>query len=201
MPNLTPPINATGTFVLIAPYSVDPTKTYRCEAIRGVAELEDSGEDVYLRYYQQHGLSKSVQIADAKNDVNIVTLMSSDGPVIHVPSSYIHSYPQASSVPHSRMVIGIDLGLLPDSLSFGQLLTDLTELATNTIGQQAEATITKVPVQGFVSKTNADILAQARETNRTNLLNNLAARTNAEDQVVELQAQVAALENYIANLP
>jgi len=160
-----PQINATGSYELRTPWVIDSNVDYRCEALRGFEELELDNIDVYDRFYNPKGVSEQRFGEDRVNGINIVTLMSTDGPTIHVPSSYILKFPNNLNVPHSRLIMAIDLGLIPDHLDFYQLQQDILALVTNTIGQQASMSIHRGLIEGGISKSRADAMVAQRKAN------------------------------------
>lgn len=200
MTDKTPPINTTGKFVLLSPWAADPAADYRCEAIDGFNALADRGINVYNTIYQPKGLAASVYQTDLNDDINIITLMSDTAPTIVVPSSYIDSYPGELSVPHARLVISLDLGILPEDYNLQLLIDKLKETADHYVGITSTARIHKVPFKDFVSLEQSEAMATARANNIQTSNSNLAAREAAEAALAEALAEIAAKDAIIVAL-
>lgn len=132
--NNTPPINATGVYVLIAPFATVPGAIYRCEAIDGFESLEERNVNVFDTYYLPYGLNNAQFESDRVNGVNIVTIMSDNQPTIFVPSSFIDKYPTTTNVPYSRVILSVDMGALPDGLSLQPAVDSIVQMVSEFMG-------------------------------------------------------------------
>lgn len=127
--NNTPPIDVVGAFTVRAPFQVIQGENYHCQSIRGFQEIEVIGDDVYESFYAPHSIPRSRYELDAKNNINIVTLLSDNDSPIFIPSSYILSFPKTTFVPYSRTFLTVDLGLLPDDVVLDDIKNYLAQRA------------------------------------------------------------------------
>lgn len=130
----TPPLYATGKWVLQAPFTVDSNTVYVCKAIRSFDDIKAQGIDPYVTYYQPLGLTVDDFKADVANLANIVTLMSETAPVVYVPDSYIVSYPDTTMIPYRHVVLSVSLGAVPDTLVLDDFLDKVEQTAMASLG-------------------------------------------------------------------
>jgi hypothetical protein len=190
----TPNINATGIYSVKVPFTVVEGSVYKCVEISKITSLVSSGVDVYTVYYEPYGLAQEDYTADKDLDVNIVKLVSLSGePELTLPSSYIEGIPSSAMVPYNRMLVSIDLGMLPDSLSLASLVTELTNLSTDITGATPTVKLHRVPVLGGIDLKQHELL----ELNRALLIQN---RTSAHAAAARLSALLEKKDAYIATL-
>lgn len=197
MADRTPPINATGAYELISPFAIDSNKVYRCEAIDGFEALAERNIDVFAKYYNPHGLSHNAYEIDRRAGINIVTLMSDEGPTVNVPSSYILTFPIDLSIPHSRIVLSIDLGIIADSVNLDALATELLAIAADYSGKAAQSAVHRIPLAGVVSKDEATQLEAARLGSVVETVSHYTGKLAAEAENVGLKNKIGDLEAII----
>lgn len=174
-PDRTPPINATGKYVLRQPFFADPLKNYRCEAIRGFNEIEITGGRVYEEYYRPMGLPDKEYRGDAASDINIVTLFEQGtDKTIEVPSSYIISYPNMGGVPYVRGLVVIDLGPIADDYVADMIVNEVTMRATNMLGAPTKGYLVTAPIEHPINKDEARALENGRKNSITGQINSAA---------------------------
>lgn len=196
----TPAIDATGSYVLRAPWSVSPSESYRCEAIQGFEAIAERGGNVLADFYQpMNGIdgfdAADAYVTDRNRNINIVTLMSGSGATIYVPSSFIISYPNELSVPYGRIVIGVDVGPLPADFPLDDLRAELAAVASTYVGNVGIMTnVHVIPMAGFVGVDAAANLATARINETKDALNIFASKLQTFDENEKLKRKVDALE-------
>lgn len=214
--NKTPAINATGLYELLSPWNSSHyslTDAYRCESISGFNALQEKGVDVYKTFYSPMNISKEEYALDEQADINIVTLMSSDGlATVDVPSSFIKKFPNSNSAPYSRLIVTFDLGAIPDSLNISDTLIRAAaffELELGALGVSDDGAtglvlgedinIMKVPLAGFVSEEQASFLESLRKEVSDKGKGTLGAtRDAASDEVISgLGAEIDNLQQII----
>lgn len=141
MVNNTPPINATGTYTVATPFTLVDGAVYRAEAIRGFNTLEVDEIDIFASFYEPVGLTVNEVEADRTNDINIITLMSDTAPTAYIPSSYILSFPTETTVPYSRILLSVDLGLLPDGIILTTAIEEIVSALEDIVGVGATARV------------------------------------------------------------
>lgn len=156
----TPGINATGIYVLFAPWTVVTGAIYRAEAIDGFESLEAQGIDVYAKYYQAYE-SEGITVQDFQRDrlnaINIVTLMSDTQDTIYVPSSYIKEFPSSIAYPYSRVLLSVDLGLLPDGISLQTTIENIQSHVSELVGVPHSTNGIAITKDGLVENSLAAV--------------------------------------------
>jgi len=215
----TPPINATGQYGVRSEF--DPVHTpgavYRAESILGFHDLEERDIDVYKRYYQPRGIAYGNEstpgsyLGDRLNGINIVVLISDNQPTIYIPSSYITSFPTATTVPYSRHIISVDLGLLPDGINLSEsmdiMLSKVAEVvgvlpSDGSGGGVATAELHTISLEGGIDFSDHEMLEQNRaqriEDSGSEAL--LAALKRQQEQIQSLQTRNQDLVTVIQDL-
>ena len=199
MASPTPKLNVEGVFVLKTPFAslIVKDTNYKVTAIRRFIDIERHGEDVYLKYYAPYAISDADYQRDVDNNEAIVSLECGSQAPIYVPTSYISSFPTADTVPYHRVVVGIDLGLLPDKLNLDALMGSLKSACSDVIGVSANVTKTLAAHTGTITNTDHETLEVARkrkvQTRSTDYVR--AATLEAENKA--LLTKIAGLEKYI----
>lgn len=198
MAKRTPPLYATGSWKVAAPFTVKAGTNYSCHAIRSLADLEALGVNPYEEYYLPVGISEETYREDRKNLPNIVTLMSDTAPTLYVPDTYITSYPALDIIPYRHLVLSVSLGPVPDTLAFGDLKVKMREMVTNSIGVDSEVEIHQA---GFVAQgvttDQHQIYENARKAKMQNNATDRSKVLSLEQQVDELQERNALLEQVL----
>lgn len=194
--NLIPTIGVTGVFQLTSPFDtlLVANASYTCLEVRQLEGIIASGNDPYQMYYVPQTVSQDQYNADLANGVCIITLQSSSGSVLYVPSSYIAAFPSTGGVPYTNLMMGVDLGPMPDYVDLSFLKQQIANLVKTTVGLTA-VSITTVVCSPTVNLSAADhkTAEAARQANITNT-------TTPESQVIALTAQLQALQLQYANL-
>jgi hypothetical protein len=156
-----------------------------------------TGIDVLNTLYIPNGLTEANYDADVAADLSMVTLQSTSGQVIILPSTYLTGWPSADSVPYVVMGMVINLGPIPNTID-PTFLTDKVEpVIKNALGLDPE--IHYVTLSETTNKTWDDHVAQ--ENTRTAAItdenSDYVKRLNAEAALTAAQAQIVALQQVI----
>lgn len=175
----TPMMYARGKYELKTPWIANVAKIYTCIAIRSFEDIYKQGEDVYKTYYEQYVREGDVIGGTAFNFEaetellpNICTLRSEDNELIYVPDTFILSFPNTTMVPYSNVVIGINLGPLPDELDLLHIEGLLKDNVLKHFGVNAEVNAMRLPMSSNPSPEEheqLEIVRQAAITNNTSL--------------------------------
>lgn len=205
MPNisLVPSIGASGLYTLKSPYDtlLLAEVAYTCVAIRRIADLIDEDEDPKTTYYTAKSLSESVYTADLELDVCIISLQpNTGGEIVHVPSTYIASYPSGSGIKYAVMGLGISLGAVPVSLDLTYLKSKVTDIIAENLGIEATTNTLQISPVTLIDQDTHKRLETARTAAITDMETDnqkyLAYKAKYEAAV----EKIAALEEYIVNL-
>jgi len=142
-PSIIPPVNTKGIYTLRTPWISDLTHEYTCFAQRRYEDLSADGTDVYTTYYAPKGLTEANYADDLAAGAFLITLASTStsGATIYVPSTYILSYPDQSSVEYRYVVLGIGLGALYSGIDLAMLEQELSQTCTSIIGVAPTVTV------------------------------------------------------------
>lgn len=165
----TPPLFATGRWVLDSPFSVPANAVYTCKAVRSFDDLKARGIDPYEQFYLPKGISRDDFENDVRNVANIVTLMSDTHPLLYVPDTYIKSYPDTTTVPYRHVVLSMSLGAIPDSLVLDDFKDKVQQYALASLGIEARV---REHQAGSMSDSVDQITHQAAENNRLSRIEN-----------------------------
>lgn len=201
---LIPPIGTSGIFRLNAPFSVDlqTGMSYRCEAIRRVIDFVEVGLDVFEEIYLPKGLSRTQYEQDLANQVAIISLVASSGHFVMVPSTYILAYPDIGGVPYTVMVLGLELGAIPNYMDLTGLKMAVANLVRDTIGVTPQIREVAVSAVQKLSQSDHDVFENARSLAINNTQTDRAKALDYEARFNALQAQHTALQNYVKqNMP
>lgn len=201
---LIPPVGTSGIYKLASPFNtlLQSNMSYRCDAVRRIADFLELGFDPFEEFYAPRGLAKEVYDLDLQNQVCIVSLVSTGGHWVYVPSTYILSYPDINGVPYTVMVLGLELGAIPNYKDLTGLKQAISNLTRDTIG--ITPTIKEVAISAVqkLSQADHDALENARvvainnsQTDRAKLLATQAELAALRQQYDELEAYVRATMN------
>lgn len=150
--NKIPSIHARGRFTLKRPFHAKPDVIYEVTAIRELSDIEQQGIDVYETFYEQFGIIDGVELEgkvfnfqqEVENKPFIITLEGTDRTIIYVPSTFIIKFPEVNEqLVYSRMVIALDIGLLPDDVDLELPVKEIAELAQARIGTKVTPKLVK----------------------------------------------------------
>lgn len=199
---LIPPVGTAGIYNLATPFNtlLQNNTSYRCDAVRRFADFLEIGVEPFEEYYQPAGISEAQYNQDVVNRVCIVSLVSSTGHWVYVPSSYILSYPDLNGVPYSVVVLGLELGALPNYMDLTGLKQVLSDICRDTVG--VTPTIKEVVISAVekLSQSDHDVLENARYLAIFNTQTDRARLLQAESELTTLRLQYQQLENYVKNL-
>lgn len=195
-----PPIGTNGIFSLTAPFAAPADISYRVSAIRSFDDLISQGLDPVALIYTPVGLTSTEYQADKDAGAVVVTLLSDSASPIHIPSTYIASYPNSSVVPHSWIVATISCGILPDTYDLTLLKNTIANAVSSTTGIMGTVNIAKAPTREAVTEAQAQAAATARQAAITNLTNDYTEKLALQAQVTSMQAQIDDLLAMIEEL-
>jgi len=201
MAKMTPPIKARGIYTVRAPWTVSSTVIYECAAIRSFDDLYKDGIDPYLTIYAPKGATNGAIIdggafsfdTEKAKLPNVITLIGNDGSTIHVPDTFITSYPQMGNVVYSRIVLALELPPLPDTADLTSLKTSISNLVAQSYGVVPTIVEKHTPVANNPTSTEHITMEAARIGAITILDTDLAKLLKEQAKSALLEAQIAKL--------
>lgn len=186
----TPPLYATGRWVIESPFSVPTIAIYTSKAVRSFDDLKARDIDPYEQFYLPKGISRERYEADVRNLANIVTLMSDTHPLVYVPDTFIRSYPDTTTVPYRHLVLSISLGAVPDTLSLDDFKDKVKQHCLASLGIETRI---REHQAGSMSEGLDQISHQAVENNRLARISNnqteLARLLRTQDELERVREQ------------
>lgn len=203
--SLVPPIGSAGTWGLRAPFADDIVagQIYSCVAVRRLSEFRLLGIDPFTQYYKPQNIQDAVYATDlAQGDVCIVSLQSTSGKLVFVPSTYINSYPNPNGYKYTPVSLVVDIGSIHNDLNLSAMKTDMIDLIKGYLGILSVSIISvKVGEERMITQSDHNSLEAARlgRVTATQTLHNRVQQQLA--QITALTARNQELENYVLSLP
>ena len=199
MATLIPGLGTKGVYQLKTPFSekMDPTVVYTCVAIRKFKDIANQDGDVFSKYYEVNGLTNDDYSRDFKNDEAIVTLYSDTTAPIYVPSSYIASFPSSDVLAYHRVILSVDMGMLPDGMDLTFAKTQIKNCVSDAVGVAPTVNENAGAVSGTV--TMADHLATeaARKAAIKNRTTDYANTLDLTNRLKACQDRIAQYEKLL----
>lgn len=193
---MTPPIYATGRYTLITPWAIPaPEQNYTCIAIRSFRDLAAEDIDPFETFYEPMGVTRQTYEADAANSACIITLRSDDAQIyIHVPDTFIESYPESDAVPYSDVVLQVRLPKLPEYFDTDSIAADILQYVDAHVGgDDNEVKVAKFPITERISIADSISLEAARQASITDQDTYYAKWQQALNASQDLQAEIQVL--------
>jgi hypothetical protein len=192
---LVPNIGAKGIWTLNTPFStqLQANVAYSCVAVRLLSDIIAGGGDPFSLYYEPNGLTQQQYQSDVAAGASIVSLQASGGQWLYLPNTYITQMPNPNNVPYTSIVLGAQLGPLPDSMDLTFVKQQVALAIQDAIGVQATVTSIAVSAQTQISPTEDTSLTAAR-----NALKSAAGTPTA--QLLAVQAQLTSLQQQYSSL-
>lgn len=193
---MVPALGSTGVYTLAPPFELSDELVYRCDAVIGFSALRAAGINIYDKYYEPVDLTPEDYARDLDNGEFIVTLVPKGaGSLIYIPTSYIRAVPSVEMVPYNKIILSIDLGLLPDKLELKTLMDDLSAFASDVIGVTPKAKLHQISMKGGIDVKTHKNLENARKSLITHRTSVHAENVRLTRLLDERNARIALLES------
>ncbi|BDD79583.1 hypothetical protein [Burkholderia phage FLC9] len=203
--SLVPDVGNSGVWSLTAPYDalINATASYKCLEVRQLQGIIAAGGDPYSLYYVPQegdtpGSLKDQYASDLSNGACIVTLQSSSGSVVYVPTTFIASFPAGGGIAYHALMLAVDIGVLPEYVDLTFLKQQMANLVKTTVGLPSVA-ITTVVVSPTtnLSLDDHNRAEAARKANITNTVTPEAQVIALTKQLQSVQQAYATLEQFV----
>lgn len=175
--------------------------SYRCDAVRRISDFMIEGVNVYDEIYQPEGISQAKYDQDLLNQVCIVSLVSGADHWVHVPSTYIIAYPDLNGIAYNVLVLGLEIGAVPNYRDLTGLKAALSDLTRDTLGMVPTVREVVISAEQKLSQADHDALENARNVMITNSQTDRAKLIAAQYELATLRQQYNDLVNYVRSLP
>jgi hypothetical protein len=155
---MTPIMHARGKWELLDPYRtlIKDDVSYTCNGINDFGKVLAEGINIFEAYYKPYGLTLEQYNSDRVNGTSLVTLKSDDYADVLVPTTYIKVAPTTVTSGFSRMVMGLDVGVIPDTLDLTYVQEEVKELFTALTGlTDITVTMYTAPMTGILTPEQA----------------------------------------------
>jgi hypothetical protein len=202
---LLPNVGSSGAIKLKAPFTglCAANVPYTVSGVRTLRDIAAGGQDPFLLYYDSSSIPKETFVDDVANGVCILSLVSPTGETVYVPNSYLESLPVAMGMPYVTMMVGINLGAIPTSLSLSYFMAQVKDLAHDLLGvANADVKAVKASSVTYLSVEDAGTIETARQTIMETITTDAAKLATSETNRAALAQRNSDLEAYIlANMP
>lgn len=201
MQQLIPDIGSTGNFKFKEPFDkkIPGDIKYTCQSIRKISELIALNEDVLTINYLNNGLTKEDYERDRELNISIISLQSEIGAWFYVPSTYLSAYPNINGVTYTRMMLGVSLGAIPDSIDLTGLTASITNIIYDQLGISAEIKPIAISQSAIVTYDNHERIEAVRKAKIKTIKSDtqlLAEAVRDRDAAI---LRATTLENYLKN--
>lgn len=194
-----PYVGMTGRYTLKTPYSslIDPTIEYTCISIINISGYNDAGnsalDDVYLK---NKDTEDNYNLDLAKNRC-LVTLQAATGKKVIVPNSALGVLSNADGVPYTSVMLGIHLGVIPDSTDLTEIMQQVSDIVFNNLGVKNKVINTIIGGSIIIDNDQHKRLEAARQAIIRESKNNILDNISLTNENSELVKKVKALEKFI----
>lgn len=196
----TPPYKVTGLWKLQKPWSCNGTHVYTCIAIRKFDEILLDQGDVYRDFYYPKGLSYSTFESDRDAGASIVTILSEHGEEIHVPDSFILSYPEINLADYQHIVLSASLGPLPSKADLTIAKAKVATVLEAVVGKKPEIKVHSAPLTNAITVKQAKQAEAVRQTAITDKTTTHVAVSELEKKYSDAISANIVMKKYIATL-
>lgn len=159
-----PPLDVIGPFTFTGPFAQYNGQLLKCLSVEDMGLLVKRGVDVHELVYQPYNLNMDAYLADFDAGAKLVTLASVDEHVeVVVPSTYIETMPSGSYVAYSRLILTVDMGLLPDALDLESARAAIASTLQQTLGKAPTVELARLPMEGGVTSEQHAIMEENRQ--------------------------------------
>lgn len=196
---ITPKIGSTGLYQFKDPF-VTTSFEYTCVKIENVKELVNDGINVYELYYLSNNLTEAIYLSDLQEDVALITLVAKNKVDLVIPDTYILQVPLNDIVPYHRLVVSVDLGVLPKSVTITNLINELLESSESMIGQPVVVSQHTIPITQTYTENESLIMENTRKNNIVKLQSKLSLKLYYENIIKILKERIKNLESLVISL-
>lgn len=200
-PELLPAVGASGQWKLKEPFAAKyiPDLTYSCRAVRKLSEAVAVGEEVFERYYAPENIPVEVYEQHVKDDISLITLLSSTGNFIFVPMPYVDGWPSGDVVPYVVLGMAIELGAIPNTIDPTFLTPKVENVIRAALGHKPTITYVALSPVKNVDYTEHVQLETLRTTNITDENTDYVRARIAEENLAEAKILIKQLQDYIVS--
>lgn len=194
-----PSIGMSGVFELRTPYAglVTPKALYTVRSLRTINDVLAAGEKPFEAYYQSVGLDKIAYERDFKLNTIIVGLQAGTGEWIYVPQTYVARAPNTSGVRYATIVLGVNLGPIPDAFNLEAVKAEVSDVIVKNLGVVPEIKGTMPGQPSIITQDQHEQLERARVAKKTQFAPTSVRVTQLEAELSVANRKIRELEAWI----
>lgn len=196
---ITPEIGAAGKYKYKAPFDTlgNNQTEFTCISVRTLTDCLSLGENPFKKYYEPHGLTEEQYRSDVSEGASIVGLQSTVGTSLYIPNSYLLSYPDVSGIRYVNIVLGADIGAIPETLNLEVLCTEVQDVLYTRLGVKPEVKPVITSQPALVSYEDHEKMERIRSSTVQEDKSLTAQILELKSQISQLTVQNLAMANYI----
>lgn len=194
-----PQLNAVGVYTLKAPYDslVTPQVAYTCRSLRSLSDIAAAGDLIWEQYYEPLGVSMETYQQDLSDNVFIVGLQAGTGEWIYVPSSHILKAPDLNGVLYSPVLLGVNLGPVPDTMQLDGLIAKIQNVVEASIGIMPQIKGVLISQPALVPLEDSKRLEEIRAAKITDAESDYAKVQRLTSELEVTRSKLAELEAWV----
>lgn len=201
---ITPYVGMTGLYSVRDPYTalIKSDIEYTCTSVINISGAIANGVDVKETIYLANNDTEQKYTEDFNKNSTIITLQSSRGDIITIPTSALNGLPNANGINYVSVLLGVSLSIIPDSLDLTNTMDRIKDIVKKDLG--VESTIYPTVLGGslLLSYDKHDAIETARQAMIDEASNTIIENERLKSDIVSYQQKIQMLENYIRiNLP
>lgn len=199
MATLLPALGASGKWKLKAPFDtqLQGDLAYRCESIRYLSEVVASGFDAFNEIYVPNGISQATYDGHVADGIAIITLVSTTGSPLIIPSPYLDGWPSSNVVPYAVIGAVVTLGALPNTLDPSFLTPKIVNAIKAALGHVPEVQYVALSEVTNVEFSQHQNLENLRQANIVDDNSDYVRRLKAEADLIKANDTIAKLQQFI----
>lgn len=194
-----PYVGMTGFYSLKDPYSalVDSNVEYTCIGVSSISAAVAMGKDVKGDIYLYNKDTEANYLRDESLNVSLITLQSSIGTMVTVPSSALNMLPSGEGVLYNSVMLGVSLSVIPTNLNLSAISSQIEDTVFKHLGVKSSVTPVVMGAPISISLEKHTIIENARRVKIAEGINPILENDNLKIQNSKLAAKVGELEGYI----
>lgn len=196
---LLPSIGMSGQWKLKAPFDtkIVANLTYTCKEVRKLGAMIAAGVDAFEEFYVPNEITRDVYDQHVASDISVITLSSSSGNWINVPTPYLDGWPNANVIPYVVVGLIADIGALPNTIDPTFLAEKVKNTIMSSLGHEPEITFVALSEVTNMPFDEHEALENLRKSNIADDNTDYSRRIKAEDDLAKARAEIAALQQFI----
>lgn len=196
---LLPSIGMSGQWKLKAPLDtkIVAKLAYTCKEVRKLGAIIAAGIDAFEEFYVPNDIPREVYDQHIADDISIITIVSSTGAWLNVPTPYLDGWPNANVIPYVVVGLVAEIGAIPNTLDPTFLIEKVRNTIKGSLGHEPNITLVALSEVENMPFEDHEAMETLRKSNITDDNTDYSRRIKAEDDLAKARAEIAALQKFI----